>query len=187
MEESAVQKLGGKIFTFGSYRLNVGGPDSDIDSLVVAPRMIDRMKHFFGMLAPILKNNPDVTDLKEVPEASVPVIKLKYQGVDIDMLFARVECTTIGPDFENLQDNNILRNVDEETIKSLNGCRVTDMILNFIPNKPNFELTLRVIKLWAKHRGVYSNLLGYLGGVNWAIMVARICMDNPEAAPNQLI
>ena len=103
------------------------------------------------------------------------------------MLFARVECTTIGPDFENLQDNNILRNVDEETIKSLNGCRVTDMILNFIPNKPNFELTLRVIKLWAKHRGVYSNLLGYLGGVNWAIMVARICMDNPEAAPNQLI
>jgi poly(A) polymerase len=78
MEESAVQKLGGKIFTFGSYRLNVGGPDSDIDSLVVAPRMIDRMKHFFGMLAPILKNNPDVTDLKEVPEAIVPVIKLKY-------------------------------------------------------------------------------------------------------------
>jgi len=36
------------------------------------------MKHFFGMLAPILKNNPDVTDLKEVPEAIVPVIKLKY-------------------------------------------------------------------------------------------------------------
>lgn len=62
------------------------------------------------------------------------------------------------------------------------------MILNFLgANKPNFELTLRVIKLWAKHRGVYSNMLGYLGGVNWAILVARICMDNPEAAPNQLI
>ena len=78
MEESQAQKLGGKIFTFGSYRLGVGGPDSDIDSLVVAPRMIDRMKHFFGVLAPMLKSNPDVTDMKEVPEAFVPVIKLKY-------------------------------------------------------------------------------------------------------------
>jgi poly(A) polymerase len=103
------------------------------------------------------------------------------------MLFARVEYAQIGPDFDNLLDNNILRNVDEETIKSLNGCRVTDMILNFVPNKPNFELTLRCIKLWAKHRGVYSNMLGYLGGVNWAILVAKVCMDNSDAAPNQLI
>lgn len=78
MEESEIAKLGGKIFTFGSYRLGVGGPDSDIDSLIVAPRKIDRIKHFFGMLAPILKNHPDVTDLREVREAYVPVIKLKY-------------------------------------------------------------------------------------------------------------
>jgi poly(A) polymerase Pap1 len=56
----------------------VGGPDSDIDSLVVAPRKIDRLKHFFGMLAPMLKSNPDVTELREVREAFVPVIKLKY-------------------------------------------------------------------------------------------------------------
>jgi poly(A) polymerase len=56
----------------------VGGPDSDIDSLVVAPRKIDRLKHFFGMLAPMLKSNTDVTELREVREAFVPVIKLKY-------------------------------------------------------------------------------------------------------------
>ena len=78
MEEQEIMKLGGKIFTFGSYRLGVGGPDSDIDSLVVAPRTIDRMTHFFGILGPILKNNPDVTELREVREAFVPVIKLKY-------------------------------------------------------------------------------------------------------------
>ena len=78
MEEQEIQKLGGKIFTFGSYRLGVGGPDSDIDSLVVAPRKIDRLKHFFGMLAPMLKSNTDVTELREVREAFVPVIKLKY-------------------------------------------------------------------------------------------------------------
>ena len=30
-------------------------------------------------------------------------------------------------------------------------------------------------------------MLGYLGGVNWAILVAKVCKDNPDAAPNQLI
>ena len=99
------------------------------------------------------------------------------------MLFARVESTNIGPEV-NLQDYNILRNVDDVTILSLNGCRVTDMILDFVPNKENFEITLRCIKLWAKKRGVYSNLMSYIGGVTWAILVAKICMDNPEAAAN---
>jgi len=45
------------------------------------------------------------------------------------MLFARIQQKEVGRDLENLLDNNILRNCDEDTIRSLNGCRVTDMIL----------------------------------------------------------
>jgi poly(A) polymerase len=69
---------GGKIFPTGSYRLGVYGPSSDIDCLVVAPRHIKRFEHFFNVLAPILRENPDVTELNEVQDTAVPVIKMKF-------------------------------------------------------------------------------------------------------------
>jgi poly(A) polymerase len=102
------------------------------------------------------------------------------------MLFARLSYSTI-PDDLDLKNDAILKNLDQKCVRSLNGCRVTDEILNLVPNVETFRLTLRTIKLWAKKNGIYSNVLGYLGGVSWAMLVARVCQFYPNAAPSTLV
>lgn len=183
--ESMAQQVGGKIFTFGSFRLGVHTQGADIDTLLVAPRHIDR-EDFFNSFYEILKANEEVKELRAIKEAFVPVIKMEYCRIEMDLLFARLALAQV-PDNLDLLDETLLKNLDPKCVKSLNGCRVTDEILRLVPNHESFKLTLRVIKLWAKKHGVYSNVLGFLGGVSWAMLVARTCQLYPNAAPSTLV
>ncbi|KAM6956176.1 poly(A) polymerase gamma-like [Aplochiton taeniatus] len=182
---SAVTNVGGKIFTFGSYRLGVHTKGADIDALCVAPRHVERTD-FFQSFFEKIKQHEEIKDLRAVEDAFVPVIKFKFDGIEIDLLFARLALQSI-PDNLDLRGDSLLRNLDIRCIRSLNGCRVTDEILYLVPNKENFRLTLRAIKLWAKRRGIYSNMLGFLGGVSWAMLVARTCQLYPNAVAATLV
>lgn len=134
----------------------------------------------------MLADLPGVTALQPVPDAFTPVIKLKLHGIAVDLLYARLALTSI-PETLDLQADSVLRNLDEESVRSLNGCRVTDAMLRLVPNVATFRLALRAVKLWAQRRGVYSNVLGFLGGVNWAILVARVCQLYPTGTSALLL
>ncbi|XP_022750733.1 nuclear poly(A) polymerase 1-like isoform X1 [Durio zibethinus] len=184
--EQAVEEANAKIFTFGSYRLGVHGPGADIDTLCVGPRHVTREEDFFGELHRMLAKMPEIQELHPVPDAHVPVMKFKMNGVSVDLLYARLELWVIPEDLDVSQES-VLQNVDEQTILSLNGCRVTDQILHLVPNVQNFRTTLRCMRFWAKQRGIYSNAVGFLGGINWALLVARICQLYPNALPCTLL
>uniref|UniRef100_A0A8C2TYE6 Poly(A) polymerase n=1 Tax=Coturnix japonica TaxID=93934 RepID=A0A8C2TYE6_COTJA len=182
---SVVENVGGRIFTFGSYRLGVHTKGADIDALCVAPRHVER-SDFFQSFFEKLKQQEEIKNLRAVEDAYVPVVKFEFDGIEIDLVFARLPVQTVSDNLD-LRDDSRLKSLDIRCIRSLNGCRVTDEILHLVPNKENFQLTLRVIKLWAKRRGIYSNMLGFLGGVSWAMLVARTCQLHPNALASTLV
>ncbi|XP_052768431.1 poly(A) polymerase type 3-like isoform X2 [Mya arenaria] len=183
--ENKIDSFGGMVCTFGSYRLGVHTKGADIDTLCVAPRHVERTD-FFTSFIELLKEQSEVKELRAVEEAFVPVIKMSFDGIELDMTFARLALPTIPEDID-LKNESLLKNLDLKCVRSLNGCRVTDAILHLVPNVENFRMTLRAIKLWAKKKCIYSNSLGFLGGVSWAMLVARVCQLYPNADPSTLL
>ncbi|KAL2156256.1 hypothetical protein VTH82DRAFT_1001 [Thermothelomyces myriococcoides] len=175
----------GRVFTYGSYRLGVYGPGSDMDTLVVAPKYVTVEQYFRIFPKVLVEMAPPgaITDLTPVPEAFVPIIKFEFSGISIDLIFCSIQTLKQLPADKNwsLADNNLLRGLSENEVRSLNGTRVTDDILNLVPEPATFKLALRAIKLWAQRKAIYANIMGYPGGVAWAMLVARVCQLYPKA------
>ena len=115
-----------------------------------------------------------------VSDAYVPIIKIKLSGISIDLIFARLQISSVPVDL-TLKDINILKGLDDQDLRSVNGTRVTDEILDLVPQQKTFRTALRGIKLWAQRRAIYANVIGFPGGVAWAMLVARVCQLYPQA------
>jgi len=177
-----------KITTLGSYRLGVVHPGSDIDALCIGPPHVGR-EEFFATFARRLNAHEHVSECVPIPDAYTPIIKLKMRGVCVDLLFARLVRPLV--DGESPEDivkaDEVLKNMDERSVRCINGFRVADQILQLVPNRETFRWTLRFVKYWARRRGIYSNVLGFFGGITWSLLVARVCQLYPYYAPSQLV
>ncbi|KAJ1414324.1 Pol [Sesbania bispinosa] len=174
------------ILTYGSYGLGVHSSESDIDALCVAPFFATIAEDFFVVLHHMLKRRPEVSELHCVKSAKVPLMRFKFDGISIDLPYARLRVLYV-PENVDILNPFFMRNIDDTSWKSLSGVRANKRILQLVPNVENFQSMLRCLKLWAKRRGVYGTLLGYLGGVHLAVLAAYVCQRHPDATLNALI
>lgn len=124
---------------------------SDIDTLVVGPKHVS-IEDFFSDFPSVLEQmspNNAIEKLTPVPDAFVPIIKLEFSGISIDLIYARLAVPSVPLNLD-LKDKELLRGLDEREIRCVNGTRVTDEILESVPQQKTFRLALRAIKLWAQ-------------------------------------
>jgi poly(A) polymerase len=151
IKQSVVDVAGGKIFFFGSYALGVHGPSSDIDTLIVVPKHV-HIEDFFRDFPSVfreLSQKDDITELVPVEDAFVPIIKMEYRGVSLDLLFASMPTMSSVPKEMETVDKSVLRHLEETTIRSVNGTRVVKELLASVPQRRHFRYALRAVKLWA--------------------------------------
>jgi poly(A) polymerase len=184
-EEVASNGGGIQVRLFGSTRLGVNAPDADIDCLCISPRGITR-EDFFNSFGIQLERRMDVEGVYPVPEAFTPVLKFTMDDQPVDMIFVEMHSCPI-PDTFNILDIKNISGMEEQDIRSLNGARVAECIFASVPNLPNFGVALRTIKHWARQRGIYSNILGFLSGCSCAIMVAFVCQRFPNACSATIV
>jgi poly(A) polymerase len=183
-----IEAAGFETRPFGSYRLGVDGPGADVDLLCIGSRDLDRAA-FMEHVNMVLEQTPNfATDISYIPDAFVPVIKCTIHGLSMDLLYVSLFYKKLEPNV-NIFENSILTNLDRKSVASLNGCRVTDTLLKLNHDHiDRFRLVLKFIKFWAKRRGIYSNMFGYLGGISWALLVTITCQTYPgETVPHLLI
>lgn len=204
--EDEAEFVGGNILVSGSHRLGVRDVGADIDTICVAPNFVTR-EHFFTLLKDEMEKNKDVTDFIPIETAAIPIMSFDFEGVSIDLLFARLADSEVSTDDLDVLNDRILLGVDDATAKSLNGPRVASMIPYLVnmakgsdgriiehdaytgamDDDNKFLIVLRCVRKWAKCKGLYGNKMGYLGGINCNLLVALVCQYFPHSSPSQLL
>ena len=79
------------IFVFGSVRLNLELEGGDIDLLCAAPMNELGRDIFFSSFPAIIEEHMSPEQIHTVTEAIVPVIKMSWRGIQVDLAFAPVD------------------------------------------------------------------------------------------------
>lgn len=121
MPEEVASKVGGKVCTFGSFRLGVNSVGGDIDTLCIAPRHIDR-SDFFTSFAELLKKQPEIEKFMVKFNANYLRSLLFLKKLVVSQSSQAVDLI----DFSNLDDD------DDDVLRKINKLCFSNEFLLFI-------------------------------------------------------
>lgn len=155
MTKDQANIVGGQILPFGSYALNVFESGNGLDAILLAPNFVTAEMFSQNFLS-VLQGTPTVTMCVELLQESVPKITFVMDDVEIDLVFVSLMSAIVPDDLRQFDSRSLLYQ-NEYTNSGLDGIRLTDAILTNLPQESYFQITLRLVKLWAKSEYSINN------------------------------
>lgn len=158
----------------GSYGLGVWTSASDIDCLCIGPFSSST---FFSLATQRLRKAADkgVKVMRRVKAHTGTMLELEINGVKIDLQYAPAGAIAARwPDCLRLPASDPAWSLSAQTLNKLKPIRDLDYVRRSVPDIVKFRLAHRLVKTWAKRRGIYALKYGYLGGIPITVLLARI-------------
>lgn len=193
-----------EIVPVGSSMLGVASKDSDLDLLVLIPTKISQIE-FFTVLKDLLA--PHCAQIRIVQDAQVPILRLKLNGVDIDLIYAnlfykpasdnandlnqvnqlnRVDETNKSHQLDQVVklDRSILINLDDISRRNISSYLESTEILKvatfYISLEKFIELT-RAVRAWVLVRRLSGKGFGFPGSFSWTLLITWSLIDLDES------
>lgn len=166
------------VHVVGSRRMGCALPGADLDLVAVLPGTVG-LPAIRARWAAAL---PEATDVREVVGARVPGLRLRIDGLDVDLVVVTTGSTDPAEAVSRRTE------LGEEAAIALSAVSDADAVLASVGGRgPAFARLATQVKAWAKARGLDSAPFGGLPGLAWSVLAARTTAEAGDLAPGDLL
>ena len=163
----------------GSRRLGCALPGADVDLVAALPGTVDPA----GLRSRLGSALPDAARLRPVTGARVPGLRLRLEGLDVDL--ALVATGGLAP-AEAVARRTELGGAAAIALSAVSDA---DAVGAAVPDRQRdrFRLLARQVKAWARARGLDSAPFGGLPGLAWCVLAAHTVRTAGELPAEALL
>lgn len=157
---------------FGSTRLDIATPQSDIDLLCLIPSALPKLQFLEEVKRRLA---PTYDQARLVTDTQVPALKLTINSLAVDLLAANHPFfpAPLGSIKEEDQ-----MHYDKGSWQALTGWMEADFIMRVageILPEHTFRAYIRAVRAWTNARKINGSGFGYLGNFSWTILATWAC------------
>lgn len=168
----------GVVHLVGSRRMGCALPGADLDLVAALPGSPDPAK----VRARVAAALPEATGLRQVIGARVPGLRLRADGLDVDLV---VVGTGSLPADEAVERRAELGDAAAVALSAVSDAEAVATTAGEHPEA--FARLAREVKAWARARGLDSAPFGGLPGLGWAVLAAHTVREAGALPPAGLL